>query len=111
MANNYNSMPVVIDTDITNWGTSQTLQTKPFGLRVYKIALYVGAATSSAGTVTVTEPNTSINLVTPMIVAASTTQNTTVYSDNPTQHLLFPSNFAVTGVTATGTKLLIWYRT
>jgi len=108
MANNYNSMPISLDTDIASFGAAQTLQSKPFGIRVWKIGLY-SVGTSTAGTVTVTEPNSGIALLGPMVVPASATAGTFLYYDNPTQ-LLQWRDFAVTGLTATGTRLLIWYR-
>jgi hypothetical protein len=109
MANNFNSMPISLDTDVANFGAAQTLQARPFGLRVWKIELYsVGAST--AGTVTVTEPNSGIQLLGPMAVAAGATAGSLLFYDNPTQLLQWPANFAVTGLTATGTRLLIWYR-
>lgn len=108
MANNLNSLPILIDTDIASFGAAQTLQASPFGLRVWKIALYAAASTT-AGTVTITEPISGIPLMAPMVVASGIAAGTLLYYDNPTQ-LLQWRDFAVTGVTATGTKLMVWYR-
>jgi len=108
MANSANSAPATFDTD-AQWSTSQTLQNTPFGIRVWKMGLIVAAATSSAGTVTVTEPNSGIPLLAPMAVPAGSTIGTTLYYDNPTQ-LLQWRDFTMTGLTATGTRLFIWYR-
>jgi len=109
MANSLNSLPITVDQDLASFGAAQTLQTAPFGLRVWKIALSVSAATSSAGTVQVTEPNSGIPLLAPMLVPAASPIGTVLYYDNPTQ-LLQWRDFAVTGLTDTGTKLFVWYR-
>jgi hypothetical protein len=108
MANSLNSMPITVDTDLASFGAAQTLQNKPFGLRVWKIAL-VATTSTTAGTVTITEPNSNISLVAPMAVPAATSADTILYYDNPTQ-LLQWRDFKVTGVTATGTRLFVWYR-
>lgn len=108
MANNYNSMPILITTDTASWFSGQTLQTQRFGLRVWKIALVAGAG-ASAGTVTVTEPNSGIPLIAPMVVPATPAVGTIIYYDNPTQ-LLQWRDFAVSGATATGTQFFVWYR-
>lgn len=108
MANSLNSLPITVDTDLTSFGAAQTLQAKPFGLRVWKIALYANAVTT-VGTVSITEPNSGIPLVAPMVVSASSPIGTVLYYDNPTQ-LLQWRDFKVTGLIATGTTLLVWYR-
>lgn len=108
MANSLGSMPLTVDTDIASFGAAQTLQNTPFGIRVWKMAL-VATTTTSAGTVTVTEPNSGIPLLAPMVVGPGATVGTTLYYDNPTQ-LLQWRDFAVTGLTATGTRLFVWYR-
>lgn len=108
MANSPNTQPIVMDTDAASWNAIQTLQTARFGLRVWKVEL-VAASSTSAGTVTVTEPNSSIPLLPPIAVAATSAAGTIIYNDNPTQ-LLQWRDFAVTGLTATATKLFVWYR-
>jgi hypothetical protein len=108
MANNYNSLPITLDTDTNSWFSGQTLQKERFGLRVWKIALYANASTT-AGTVTVTEPNSGIPLIAPMAVPAASVAGTVLYYDNPTQ-LLQWRDFKATGLTATGTTLMVWYR-
>lgn len=109
MANSLNSAPITVDTDLVSFGAGQTLQHTSFGLRVWKIALSVSAATSSAGTVQITEPISGIPLLAPMVVPAASPIGTVLYYDNPTQ-LLQWRDFAVTGLTATGTRLFVWYR-
>lgn len=108
MPNNLNAMPILVTTDIASFFAGQTLQTQRFGLRVYKIAL-VGSATVTAGSVTITEPNSGIALYPPVNVTASTALGTLIFEDNPTYPLQW-RDFAVTGVTATGTQLYVWYR-
>jgi hypothetical protein len=108
MANSLNSMPITVDTDLASFGAGQTLQSKPFGIRVWKMAL-VATTSTTAGTVTITEPNSGIPLAAPMVVPAGSATGTILYYDNPTQ-LLQWRDFAVTGLTATGTRLFVWYR-
>lgn len=108
MANSLNTQPIVVDTDLANFGTSQTLQSRPFGVRIYKMALQV-VDTSVAGTVTITNPIDGATLLPSMVVAAAGTAGTLLYFDNITD-LLTWKNFAVTGVTATHTRLFLWYR-
>lgn len=108
MANSLNSMPITIDTDLASFGAAQTLQNTPFGIRVWKIALYAVDA-SVAGTVTVTSPSGDVELLAPMVVPAASSAGTVLYYDNPTQ-LLTWKDFKVTGVTATKTRLMVWYR-
>lgn len=110
MANSYNSLPIVLDTDFTSFKSHQTLQTPGFGIRVYKLALVVlhGGA-SSAGVVTITDPNDSTVLYPTMPVSVSTPADTIIFTDNIDTQLQW-RDFSVTGLTATGTKLLVWYR-
>jgi len=104
-------MPVIVDTDFASFRAGQTLQTPGFGVRVVKIALYVASGgASSAGAVTITEPNSGITLYPAMPVSASTPANTILFTDNLDSQELQWRDFAVTGLTATGTKLAIWYR-
>lgn len=110
MANSLNSLPISVDQDLASFGAAQTLQSTPFGIRVWKLALVVSATTSSAGTVQVSEPNSGIPLLAPMVVPAASPTGTVLFFDNPTQLLQF-RDFAVTGLTATGTRLFLWYRT
>lgn len=111
MGNSYNSMPVVIDTDMTvGWRASQTLQAQPgSGFRVTKIEL-VAASATSAGTVTIVDPVDNTVLYPPIGVAAALAAGTSVVNnDLPNASLAF-RDFKATGLTATATKLYIWYR-
>lgn len=112
MANQYNNQPLSLDTDTTSWRQNQTLVSQTSnalaGISPYKITLEPNG-TSSAGTVTITAPSDSSTLYPPMAVAAGATTGTVLYYDNLTQ-LLNWRDFAVTGLTATSTKIYIWYR-
>ena len=115
MANSYNSLPILVDTDIsTGWRANQTLSSNTYatGLRITKIELVVAASGgSSAGVVTITNPEDSTKLYGPRAVVASAPQNDLLYTDNLDGNPLQWRDFNVTGVTATGTRLFIWYRT
>ena len=106
MANTFNN-PLVLDTDFSSYRTAAS---KTIGIRVLKIALAVGTATSSAGTVVITNPENSQVLYPSIPVAATTAANTILLNDNPTgQAVLAWPDFGVSGLTATGTKLYIWF--
>lgn len=110
MANNLSSNPIQITADIAGFQAAQTLRPgQKFGLSVYKIELSVGSSASVAGTVTITDPITGRNLIPPITVAASVAANTALLDDDIVDMLLW-GDFAVTGVTATGTVLTIWYK-
>lgn len=111
MANLFNQFPVVLDTDFSSFRAGQTLQSQAFGLRVYKLSLVVApGGVSSAGSVTITAPSDSAALYPPMPVSASTPAKTILYTDNLDNQQLPWRDFAVTGLTATGTVLYVWYR-
>lgn len=114
MANALNSYPMVIDTDITTWRGATAIKNAGYttGIRVFKLSLVVAhGGTSSAGTVTITAPSDSSTLYPPMNVAAGVAADSVLYGDEPTEALgtLTWRDFAVTGLTATGTKLLLWW--
>jgi hypothetical protein len=114
MANALNSYPMVIDTDITTWRNNATIVAAGYttGIRVKKLALVVAhGGSSSAGTVSITAPSDSAVLYPSMPVAASIAADSILITDEPTDALgtLTWRDFAVTGVTATGTKLLLWW--
>lgn len=111
MSNSVNTLPIVLTADITSFRAAQTLQTQAFGLRVFKLSLVVGSGgASSAGTVTITAPSDSIALYPPLSVSASTPAKTILFTDNLDNQQLDWRDFAVTGLTATGTALYVWYR-
>ena len=112
MANSLNSLPVLVDTDLASWRESQTLSLNTYatGLRIVKIELVVAAATSSAGTVTIADPIDGTVLYGPMSVDAAVPVGTILFTDNLDTQALMWRNFNVAGVTATGTRLYIWYR-
>lgn len=79
------------------------------GIRVLKMMLVVGGSTATAGTVTITNPNNS-QAIYPVIPVGTQTANTVLVNENLTgQAILTWSNFKVTGLTATGTKLYLWF--
>ena len=109
MSNSLLQKPAIIDTDITSFRTSSGyLQ----GIRVTKLVLAVGpGGASTAGTVSITAPSDSAVLYPPLPVASAIAANTILFADEPTNPKgdLTWRDFAVTGVTATGTKLYLWY--
>jgi hypothetical protein len=105
---------MVLDSDITTWRNAAAIVAAGYqtGIRVFKLALVVGhGGVSSAGTVTITAPSDSSTLYPPMNVSAGIAADSILYSDEPTEALgtLTWRDFAVTGLTATGTKLMLWW--
>ena len=114
MSNALNNLPMIIDTDITTWRNNATIVAAGYttGIRVKKLVLAVGSGgTSSAGTVTITAPSDGATLYPPMSVAASIAANSILNTDEPTdaEGTLTWRDFAVTGVTATGTRLFLYW--
>jgi hypothetical protein len=105
-------MPIILTADITSWRANQTLfqTTGPSvqGLRITKLAL-VSNTTTSAGTVSITAPSDNAVLYPPLSIAASIAVNNVLYTDEPEDALDW-RDFAVSGLTATGTTLYLWYR-
>jgi hypothetical protein len=116
MANSLITMPVIIDTDLTTFrgaaAVVSTNCTQGSSLRVSKLILTVGpGGASSAGLVTILAPTDSAVLYPPLPVAASIAANSILFTDEPPDAAgdLTWRDFAVTGLTATGTKLYLWY--
>lgn len=114
MANSLVAVPAIIDTDIVSWRNAASVVAAGYktGIRVKKLVLTVAhGGSSSAGIVTITAPSDSATLYPTMSVAASVAADVILFSDEPTDPLgtLTWRDFAVTGVTATGTKLLLWW--
>lgn len=114
MANSLNSLPMIIDTDITTWRNNAAIVAAGYttGIRVKKLVLAVGpGGASSAGSVTITAPSDSTTLYPPIPVAAAIAANSILSTDEPTDALgtLTWRDFAVTGLTATGTRLFLWW--
>jgi hypothetical protein len=116
MANSLTNLPVIIDTDITTFRGAAAVTaancTQGGGLRVKKLMLVVGGSAATAGTVTITAPSDSSVLYPPILVTAAAPANTTILNDTLADiaGTLTWRDFAVTGVTATGTKLYLWYQ-
>lgn len=109
MANALTSLPMIIDTDITSYRTTSGERLQ--GIRVQKLTLAVGpGGASTAGNVTITAPSDSSTLFPPMAVPGSSGANTILFVDNPDSgDYLTWRDFAVTGLTATGTRLFLWW--
>ena len=114
MANALTSFPMILDTDITSWRTSAAVVAAGYttGIRVLKLVLAVGTGgSSSSGTITITAPSDSATLYPPIPVAASIAANSILVTDEPTdtKGTLTWRDFAVTGLTATGTRLFLYW--
>lgn len=110
MANSYNSLPVIINTDMAGgFKAAQTLQTPGFGIRVEKLMI-VANTTTTAGTINIVDPVDSTVLYPPVGVAASATAGTVILSDNMDNGQLQWRDFKVTGVTSAGVTVYLWYR-
>lgn len=114
MANSLVTKPITISSDITTFtGAAAVLALGGLkGIRVTKLVLAVGSGgASSAGTVTFTAPSDNAVLYPTLAVAAGIAANTIIFTDEPTNAKgdLTWRDFAVTGVTATGTILYLWY--
>jgi hypothetical protein len=115
MPNSLVTKPVVIVADITTFRNAAAVTaincTQGCGLRVKKLMLCVGGSAATAGTVTITAPSDGAVLYPPIPVTATTAANTIIINDtfDDVAGTLTWRDFAVTGVTATGTVLYLWY--
>jgi hypothetical protein len=109
VSNQLSVNPMALDTDIASYQAAQTLTaaTELLGVRVRKIVL-VAASTTAAGTVTVIDPVSNTTLAAPIVVAASQAAGTVIFSDEIVSPPMW-SDFKVTGLTATATRMYIWY--
>lgn len=106
MANALNQKPIIIDTDITSYRTAANATQ---GVRVSKLVLAVGSGGASvAGNVTIAAPSGGITLYPPLAVLGSQPAHTILYDPTTPDGSLTWRDFAVTGVTATGTVLYLW---
>ena len=120
MANNYNSNPIYIDTDMTaGWKSLQTLNggnlpgtiqnpgpiPREFGIRTSKLNLVL-AGSQAAGTVLIVDPNDGTILFKQDIPLSGSFNREFDWAVN------FPGwhDFKITGPTATGVAVQIWYR-
>lgn len=114
MSNVSNALPMILDTDIVSWKNLASIVAAGYttGIRVKKLVLAVGpGGASSAGSVSITAPSDSATLYPPMPVAAAIAANSILVTEEPTDALgtLTWRDFAVTGLTATGTRLFLWW--
>jgi hypothetical protein len=114
MANAPLNQPMILDTDLVSWRNLTAVKAAGYltGIRVFKVVLAVGpGGTSSAGTVTITAPSDSATLYPPIPVAATVAIDSILTTDEPTEPMgtLTWRDFAVTGLTATGTRLFLWW--
>jgi len=108
MANSF-ANPMVLDTDFNSYRTAAGVSK---GISVFKMMLVVGSATASAGTVTIVNPETTPSNQTlyPVTPVGTQAANTVLVNENLTgQAIMNWPDFKVTGLTATGTKLFIWF--
>ena len=114
MANSLVAQPIIITADITTWRNAATVVSAGYktGIRVLKLVLAVGSGgASSAGNVTFTAPSDSATIYPTLAVPAGQAANTILFTDEPTSpsSTLTWRDFAVTGLTATGTTLYIYF--
>lgn len=128
MANSYNSNPIILDTDIsTGWRANQTLNTgnlpqnqyqqqvsgvtttRQWGIRPFRIQL-LSNGTTVAGTVVVADPVDATILWQAAVAAAAGAAGTILIDESFNPITANWRDFKVTGLTATLTKIQIWYR-
>lgn len=114
MANALTSLPMIVDSDITTWRNATAVVAAGYrtGIRVKKVVLDVAhGGTSTAGLVTITAPSDGALLYPVMSVANTIAADSILNTDEPPDEVgtLIWRDFAVTGVTATGTRLLLWW--
>lgn len=115
MANDLAANPIILDTDVTSFAALWKTQfsKSPSSWRIRRFALVVGTGgSSSAGHVDITNKASTRALYEPLLVPASLAARSIVTTDGPwtwDDTLAWP-DFAVTGLTATGTQLYLWVR-
>lgn len=109
MSNLPNAQPASFDTDIASYRAAQTLQTPGTGVRVNKIRL-VAAGTTSVGSVSITDPRDNTVLYPPIPVSAGVTAGTIIWSDFVDNQTLTWRDFKIVGLTASDTRLFLWFR-
>ena len=105
MANKANQNPLVLDTDFASFAAIGLNGALP--LRVRRIAL-VAVSVTNAGTVAVTDKLSGAPLLSPTSVNAAQAASTILYVDEFGGISQTWPDFAVTGLTATGTALYVW---
>ena len=117
MANALTNFPISLDTDITSFrnaaAVTSTNCTQGQGIRVTKLALVVGTGgVSTGGNVSITAPSDGSLLYPILAVPGGQNIDIELFLDQEVgvSGALTWRDFAVTGLTATGTRLLIWYK-
>lgn len=108
MANSFNTFPMTLDTDFVSYRATDPSFT---GLRITKLMLVAGAAAATAGVVTITNPIGGANLYPPIVVGTQAA-HVVIVNDQSTDPMgtLTWQDFTITGLTATGTILYLWYK-
>ena len=111
MANDFSAIPMIFDTDFSSFQTASGLK---HNVRVRRFALCVASgATSSTGAVQIAQAAAGNRaLYEPIPVTNGVAARTILLTDGPwswDDALVWP-DFAVTGLTATGTILYVWLR-
>ena len=125
MANSYNSMPIILDTDTASgWVGLQTLNVGNLpsnaqqlsgavarmpGVRPFRLQILSNGVTV-AGVISVTDPKDSTILWQAAIAATAGATGTIIIDEAFDNTRLTWRDFKVTGLTATVTKMQIWYR-
>jgi hypothetical protein len=112
LTSNLNGNPIVTTADSdtsSGWRAAQTLNTRQWGIQIYKIALVANSASPSAAQITVSDPQSGTVLWT----AANTITSATIGQILVNQDLETTAkwrDFKVVGLTAASCGLMIWYR-
>ena len=117
MANDLKANPIILDTDFTSfaalWKTLTGEASAPIAFRIRTLMLVVGAGgAASAGQVTINQNASGSRLLYPPILVGTQAAYVLLVSDgvyNLDDRLTW-GDFAVTGLTATGTRLFLWLR-
>jgi hypothetical protein len=128
MANSYNSMPILINTDTASgWRSLQTLNTgnlpsvqnqpplgpvtRQWGLHVFRIIITAQATTLVTGVITVSDPNDNTVLFqTGITNTAAASIGGIIYDSGMIRPAFDWRDFKVTGVTNAVVQMEIWYR-
>jgi hypothetical protein len=117
MANDLKANPIILDTDFISfaalWKTLTTEAIAPTAWRIRRLMLCVGAGgAATAGLVTINQNASGSRLLYMPMVVGTQAANVQIVTDGPYggDDVLAWADFAVTGLTATGTRLFLWLR-